>query len=367
MQQLDYWFDKYPEGFYKFLSPCLANKNYKNGDSWCEELGFSKNEFRTAFDQIGVRHGSKSAYCKANNPFLEITSDGQVIEKYYCSYTDKIKGLTFYFRNTNKVNKDLDALMYGTFSGNQEPESPEVKNLNFRKSRTQISVNQEPEFPEVKNLNLDTYTENTTEITTNTPLIPPKKEEGKEFLKGVLEIKHVPFVEDPAIHVKSNSINQANFSALVATVISSEQNIPKRENDSQIVEKYKKTGEYPLKPDSSYLFPWEVKDPVSGWSFDLKFLAYVGSKIANYSNYRKMMPGEFKTETKLYVNKARYDNERRDKIQAFWDDFTQGYDDIPEEIAKMTIEQVQEQCKPKSRAELRAEEKIKQLQQQARN
>lgn len=54
MQQLDYWFKTYPESFYKFLEPCDAI-GYKQGDSWCEELGFSADEFRNAFDQIGVR------------------------------------------------------------------------------------------------------------------------------------------------------------------------------------------------------------------------------------------------------------------------------------------------------------------------
>ena len=42
MQQLDYWFEKKPGGFYKFLEPCENNELYKTGDSWTEELGFSK-------------------------------------------------------------------------------------------------------------------------------------------------------------------------------------------------------------------------------------------------------------------------------------------------------------------------------------
>ena len=50
MQQLDYWFEKKPGGFYKFLEPCENNELYKTGDSWTEELGFSKYEFKTALD-----------------------------------------------------------------------------------------------------------------------------------------------------------------------------------------------------------------------------------------------------------------------------------------------------------------------------
>src|SRR5574342_631762 len=51
MSQLEYWFEEKPDGFYKFLqSPEGGHPNYKPGDSWCEELAFSKEEFRNAFD-----------------------------------------------------------------------------------------------------------------------------------------------------------------------------------------------------------------------------------------------------------------------------------------------------------------------------
>nr|MBA3716210.1 hypothetical protein [Pyrinomonadaceae bacterium] len=52
MQQLDFHFAKYPHGYYKFLEPCHNSKSYKRGQSWQEELGFSADEFRTAFDKI---------------------------------------------------------------------------------------------------------------------------------------------------------------------------------------------------------------------------------------------------------------------------------------------------------------------------
>ena len=41
MQQLDYWFENHPEGFYKFLLPS-DHPAYKAADSWTEELGMSK-------------------------------------------------------------------------------------------------------------------------------------------------------------------------------------------------------------------------------------------------------------------------------------------------------------------------------------
>lgn len=48
LQQLIYWHTKMKGPFYKFIEPC-NHELYKKGDSWIEELGFSKKEFGTAF------------------------------------------------------------------------------------------------------------------------------------------------------------------------------------------------------------------------------------------------------------------------------------------------------------------------------
>ncbi|MDQ3649823.1 MAG: hypothetical protein M3458_05980, partial [Acidobacteriota bacterium] len=102
--QLDFHFAKYPHGYYKFLEPCHNSKSYKRGQSWQEELGFSADEFRTAFDKIGVRYLSKSAFDAAPDKFQD---------KLYCSYFDKQQGLTYYFRNHPVVDAALDKLIDG--------------------------------------------------------------------------------------------------------------------------------------------------------------------------------------------------------------------------------------------------------------
>ena len=98
MQQLDYWFENHPEGFYKFLLPS-EHPAYKDGDSWTEELGMSVDEFRTAFDKIGIRYKSKSEFDKADDKFQG---------KFYCSYVDRRSNLTYYFRNHDLVDAALD-------------------------------------------------------------------------------------------------------------------------------------------------------------------------------------------------------------------------------------------------------------------
>lgn len=107
MQQLDFHFASYPDGFYKFLSSVPSHPDYRENDSWTEELGFSEKEFRHAFDCIGVRYTSKTSWGQVENPF--INEHGE--EKFYCSYFDKQKGLTWYFRNHAKVDGLVEELI----------------------------------------------------------------------------------------------------------------------------------------------------------------------------------------------------------------------------------------------------------------
>jgi len=108
MQQMEYWFGKQGRRFYKFLGiPKKPHPQYRVNDSWTEELGMSEKVFRRAFDKIGVRHHSKTAYKSSENPF--INTEGK--EQFFCSYYDKTSHLTYYFRNNRFLNKTLCALV----------------------------------------------------------------------------------------------------------------------------------------------------------------------------------------------------------------------------------------------------------------
>ncbi len=157
-QQLDYWFARSPDSFYKFLSPPKTNhEKYRIGDSWTEELGFSEFEFRTAFDKIGVRHTSKGAFNAAENPFSKNDH-----EYYFCSYHDKMKGITYYFRNHELADKALDSLVHTQDSPvTKEPSVTETNNLQL----------QNPSIP-----SSTIYTETTSENNHNTQRQELKKE-----------------------------------------------------------------------------------------------------------------------------------------------------------------------------------------------
>lgn len=119
MSQLEYWFHKTGhKPFYKFLAPC-EDAHYQLGDSWVEELGFTKPEFRTAFSKIGKAYKTKTAYRESKDPF-----EG----KLYLSYYDRIRKLTYYVRN----HKLVDQLM-GKFLENEDCALPSSEDYSSSK------------------------------------------------------------------------------------------------------------------------------------------------------------------------------------------------------------------------------------------
>lgn len=52
LQQFLYWWNNMEQkAFYKFITPC-EHKEYKAGDSWCEELGITKYQFKSAYKTL---------------------------------------------------------------------------------------------------------------------------------------------------------------------------------------------------------------------------------------------------------------------------------------------------------------------------
>jgi hypothetical protein len=150
MQQMEYWISKNSDGFYKFKEPC-DNKLYVEGDSWCEELNFSPDEYDNAFAKIGTKYKSKTEYLKSTDKFKG---------KFYAAYTDKTSYVTYYFRNHELVDKVLDEI------------------ISKPNTKANLPVNRESRFTETKQPDLRTpgksvsiyRTENTTKITTESKL-----------------------------------------------------------------------------------------------------------------------------------------------------------------------------------------------------
>ncbi len=167
MQQLDYWFEGHPEGFYKFLLPS-DHPAYKVGDSWTEELGMSKDEFRTAFDKIGIRYKSKTEFDQAVDKFQG---------KFYCSYVDRRSNLTYYFRNHDLVDAALDELLSQTSPKPQNPEPSPAANprrsADFTvKRESRFTGNVDSQLTVNRNIPSPSYRDYNTETTTTTSANP---------------------------------------------------------------------------------------------------------------------------------------------------------------------------------------------------
>ena len=141
MSQLEFWF-KAREGksFYKFLEPC-EHERYKEGDSWQEELGMSSSEIRSAFKKIGIAYKSKKAFNEAEDIFQG---------KYYASYYDRIRKITYYFRNTSKVNKVFEALE-GEHNKTSFIADEEVLVAEQEKSTSEVVEAKNNHLPNLKN------------------------------------------------------------------------------------------------------------------------------------------------------------------------------------------------------------------------
>jgi len=131
--QFIYWWNKMEKqgktAFYKFKEPC-NHSLYKKGESWCEELGFTRFEFETALSKIGFNRPKK----KKGDP-LE--------KKAIIWYNTDQNRVTWY-----KLNKD-------------------ALKLALRKVRNSLYETQEPNVTKRKEVSFPLYTETTTETTPN--------------------------------------------------------------------------------------------------------------------------------------------------------------------------------------------------------
>ena len=107
-ERLEYWSQKYESGFWKFFEPC-DHPLYRSGDSWEEEVGFSRKVFKKVFDLIGVHYKSKSEFLRQADPFQG---------KLYASYYDRKTNRTTFLRNHAFVLSFLKNLWNASKQGN---------------------------------------------------------------------------------------------------------------------------------------------------------------------------------------------------------------------------------------------------------
>jgi hypothetical protein len=143
LQQIMHWWVQMRRSFYKFKEPC-AHPDYRVGDSWTEELGFTKYEFDGALQKIGVKVTRK---CGRE----EALKNGLVI------YWTDMDRRTWYEVNEPLLRQKLIELYSGpqapeTSSGNpSEPTARKADNPLYVKPKSPFSYAENPTLPTSEN------------------------------------------------------------------------------------------------------------------------------------------------------------------------------------------------------------------------
>lgn len=134
LHQIIYWANKSQNLFYKFMRPCNHDL-YKAGDSWEEELGFTRRELDGALKNIATKYNPKR--------------DSMPTDSFVIFYTD-IRRLTWYSVNWNRLNAALEEAFLRndqnvhyveydpciTYCGNRTPLYKETESTTENKQQT---------------------------------------------------------------------------------------------------------------------------------------------------------------------------------------------------------------------------------------
>lgn len=129
LQQIMFWYYKTHKPFYKYKMKPEKNENdkypekYKEGDSWCEELGFGKSEFETALKKIAKK--VKKGQPKPKDCFVW--------------YWTNMSRETYYEVNSNYLNKCLVDLYKSEINIYVNNESISTKITNQYLDNTEIT------------------------------------------------------------------------------------------------------------------------------------------------------------------------------------------------------------------------------------
>lgn len=108
-QQIGFWTDTKDGGaFYKFKQPCkhplYKDRDGDDGDSWCEELAFSRYDFDTAIGLIGTKITKGDSKAEAFK-IKEIPEpiDGETVSSYLERLEEAYRHLVIYWTDSDRV------------------------------------------------------------------------------------------------------------------------------------------------------------------------------------------------------------------------------------------------------------------------
>lgn len=124
--QAMYWAQHFGNPFYKFIEPC-KHSNYRKGDSWVEELGFTRHEFQFAIKRIGQKLSKKNA---------------EIDYGVFIWYWTDMSRVTWYQVNWKRVNVAFDAV----YPVNPESGYTKIQKVDIRNAEKRQYVNPESGF-----------------------------------------------------------------------------------------------------------------------------------------------------------------------------------------------------------------------------
>jgi len=124
--QAMYWAQHFGNPFYKFIEPC-KHSNYRKGDSWVEELGFTRHEFQFAIKRIGQKLSKKNA---------------EIDYGVFIWYWTDMSRVTWYQVNWKRVNEAFDAV----YPVNPESGYTKIQKVDIRNAEKRQYVKPESGF-----------------------------------------------------------------------------------------------------------------------------------------------------------------------------------------------------------------------------
>ncbi len=145
LQQIIYWSDKNDGSFYKFVEPCDHDK-YKVGDSWCEELYFSRKEFVNAMAKLKEYDlvSTKINMERVTYYTLNIEATEAILSSIYGDETTVQKG-NYITRQRDVMQRDKGTLDIGSDSNFAET-TTEKKSTSSSNETTITSMAEDGEF-----------------------------------------------------------------------------------------------------------------------------------------------------------------------------------------------------------------------------
>jgi hypothetical protein len=146
-QQIIYWSSKSGGEFYKYKEPCNA-KGYADGDSWCEELSFTRKEFDSALKRIGTKINKdikKSDILKVTTYDPNKDDLIKTLKHLVIYWTDKSRQ-TYYELNAELAENILSLSIYMYNEANEQYKLKRQSELNDLKYKRDFTVKYKSDF-----------------------------------------------------------------------------------------------------------------------------------------------------------------------------------------------------------------------------